>query len=511
MTKEEFAKKLKMKNPRWNQLEDSVLVEMALKRYPAYRKQVDGIPIQEELSSGIVEEQKETPGFLERAAKSISGRFGEIKKTFGETVRGEASPLEASFRYVGDIAAIPGDVIGAALSPQVEKLVEKEWAKPAFGALAKGMDVYEGWKNENELNRRTGEMIESVVNIADLAGASLAVKSGAKAGVRAGVKAATRVADVATDAAEYVGRNSAKLGKKAAKVLAEEPSAQVKTILKEATTEDLDSFIDIARKHSVDRREPSGFEVVGESISNATERLQKQLSSIGKQKAEIIDRAKVGRVSFSPRTAILKVSKLDDNPVKSKVLSILKGVETKLDADAAIDKIQDLIYTAERSMTIPKGSRAEKQLRGIIGELNNELKEGLPAAYRSLNDVYSDKVKIVQSLNRALSEVVDGVPTRGASLVKQYFSPVGSKAKTLFEYIKKETGIDLAQEATLAKFAEELFDNPNVRSLLSGIPKSRAGVIDKTIDFIVEKTGLGEGAQKALRGGAIDKARGITK
>ena len=85
------------------------------------------------------------------------------------------------------------------------------------------------------------------------------------------------------------------------------------------------------------------------------------------------------------------------------------------------------------------------------------------------------------------------------------------KTKELFEYIKKTTGIDLAQDATLAKFAEELYDNPNVKSLLSGIPRSKSGVIDRIVDFGVEKTGIGTKLQDVMRKGSIQRAKDIMK
>jgi len=188
----------------------------------------------------------------------------------------------------------------------------------------------------------------------------------------------------------------------------------------------------------------------------------------------------------------------------------LKPVKTKLDADKAIDKIQDLIRSNTKIMTIAQGSKFEKQLRGIIGKMNDELKKSLPEAYQSLNAKFSEGKKYLDSLNKGLGEKVGGVSAHGASLIKQFFSPAGAKTKELFAYIKKATRIDLAQEATLAKFAEELFDNPNVRSLLTGIPKSRSGAIDKALDFIVEKTGVGKKLREKMREGTIERAKDFT-
>jgi hypothetical protein len=171
MTKEEFIQAVKIKNPQWASIGDDDLYRQVIKRYPMYQKQIDGLPrYKETLQETIIESPEEKPGFFSRVGTALKERFGEIKKTFGETARGEISPVETGFRTVGDVVATVGDVAGAALAPQVEKLAEKEWAKPAFEALASGLDKYEDWKNSSELNRRTGEVLEGIINITDLAG-----------------------------------------------------------------------------------------------------------------------------------------------------------------------------------------------------------------------------------------------------------------------------------------------------------------------------------------------------
>ena len=512
MTKEQFASLLKSKNPKWANMDNDALVSSVLERYPSYREKINGMSETQQVEQQPMEQQK-SPGFLSRTGTALKDRFGEIKKTFGETARGEISPAETGVRVVGGVAGGVGDVVGAAISPQIEKLAQKEWAKPAFEALASGMDKYEDWKNNSELNRRTAEVLEGFVNIADLAGATGLAKFTTKTVVKAGKEVVETAGKVGVDVVEFVSKKAPELAEKAAKQLASEPIEQVKTILKETPTSKLDEFIDIAKAHSVDQRAISGFEKVGERMSDATKQLQGQLSAIGKQKTSILEKAKTGLAKFTeePRRAILAVSRLEDSAIKKQILTKLKSIKTKLDADNVIDDIQDIIYTGGRDLTIPQGSALEKQLRGILGKLNGELKDSLPTSYRTLNALYADKIKIVNTLNKALGEVVDGVSTRGSGLVKQFFSPSGTKTKELFEYIKKTTGIDLAQETTLAKFAEELFDNPNVKSLLGGIPRSRTGVIDKTIDFIVDKTGLGGKTRESLRKGTIERAKDITK
>jgi len=46
--------------------------------------------------------------------------------------------------------------------------------------------------------------------------------------------------------------------------------------------------------------------------------------------------------------------------------------------------------------------------------------------------------------------------------------------------------------------------------LLTGIPKSRSGAIDKALDFIVEKTGVGKKLREKMRKGTIERAKDFT-
>lgn len=459
------------------------------------------------------EPQDTQQGFLSRAGSALKERAGELKKTFGERGRGEISAFEATARTFGDIAGGFGDIVGAAVSPQVEKLTKIDSLKPAFEALGRGMESYEEWKGSSETNRRVAEVLEATVNIVDLVGGAKvggALLKAGKEAVETGVKAGVRSTE---NVVSLVRNKLPELGEKASQILASEPSEQVANILKNAQTSKLDEFLDIAKKSSQDFKATTGFEVVGDKIAEATKQINNQLKSLGSQKATILAKAKVGLEEFkdAPRRAILEVNRLADNPIKKDIIAKLKSIKTKADADKVIDDIQDIIFNATGTKTIAQGSRIEKQLRVIIGKMNGELKDVLPTAYRNLNDKFADNIDALQKLNKSLGDVVDGVPLRGASLVKQFFSPAGRTAKELFEFIKKNTGIDLAEDTVLAKFTAELFDDPKVRSLLEGLPRGRTGVIEKGLEILTEKSGVGGRFREAVRKGKIRKAKEITK
>ncbi len=143
--------------------------------------------------------------------------------------------------------------------------------------------------------------------------------------------------------------------------------------------------------------------------------------------------------------------------------------------------------------------------------MNTKLKSTLPKEYSNLNTKFSNLTNVANSLNKALGETVEGVSTRGAGLVKQFFSPSGRKAKEIFDYIQKETGIDLAKDATLARFTMELFDDARAAHLLEGIPTSAKGIVQKILDATIEKTGVGRKLKNSLTESTINKAKDIAQ
>lgn len=335
-----------------------------------------------------------------------------------------------------------------------------------------------------------------------------------------GTTKGTKTAFEAVTDLSKTGTNN--LATKAVDFISADPEKKVQTILKESTPQELDNYLSIAEKASSDPRVATPFEVVGDKLSDITKILETKLKEIGKAKSEIIEPTREGLGAFKKETTPLieKLTSLKNNfsevdkGQKATVQAIIndaKTVATKRDADMFIDKVQNALYTGNMDMTIPRGSSLDKQLRGIIGEYNSSLKKSLPKEYSQLNEQYSKLIDSLDTINRSLGEVVDGVPVRGASLIKQFFSPSGTKAKEIFDFVKKETNgqVDLAKDSTLAKFSMDLFDDPRSRSLLQGIgdiPTTFGGAATK----IVEKLG-GEKLQGYMRESTIKKAKKITK
>jgi hypothetical protein len=309
--------------------------------------------------------------------------------------------------------------------------------------------------------------------------------------------------------------------KKLIEFAAPEADAQTKTILRESKPSDIDRFVKLQEAASADPRAMTPYEAIGDSMSNATKQLSKKASEIGAAKSEIVGARRAGLESFDASNTIEKLNSLNnsisdlnagDRSFVQGIIDQAKGVKTKIQADKFIDDVQQAVYNAGTTKTIAQGSKVEKQVRGILKAMNDELKASLPKEYSALNDQYSKIIKVTNALNLALGETIDGISTRGGSLVKQFFSPNGRKAKELFRIVKEQTGIDLAKDATLARYVMQLYGDTRANTLLGGnLPTSVSGAINKALDFAVEKTGIGEKVQTSMRKAAIQKAKSLAK
>lgn len=463
---------------------------------------------------GLNDQPKEVekPNTMSRLGTDLLQRAKNVKETAVDVFSNPTEPFakeKIGLRLTGQAAGAVGDVIGAGINAATGGGLDKlgEYIASTETGQQLGQILAKVQKESPELAGQLGDLF----NIATVGVGGVAAKPVAKA-IGTGARNAI---NATSDIVKYVPDN---LGQKAVDLISSDPSAKVETILKRSTPEEVDNFLEIAAQSSVSGEAKSVFEIVGDKLFDTTKVLQTKLSEIGKAKSDIMQPLRAGFDSFKKETApfIQKLTSLKnsfteiDAASKSKVQAIIndaKNVVTKQDADVLIDKVQDALYKGGVDMTIPKGSALDKQLRGILGEFNTALKNSLPKEYGQLNARYAQLIDSLDTINRSLGEVVEGVPVRGASLIKQYFSPAGSKAKEIFEFIKKETNgeVDLAKDATLAKFAGELYDDANVSSLLGGlksVPTTVGGIATK----IVEKLG-GERVSKAMRESTVRKAK----
>lgn len=481
----------------------------------------------------VVEQPKQTVlgeafGDLKQVVTDIREAGQKTKVRNEQAQQGiQTNPIQAGFQTAGNIAGFGSKVIGAALKGGANLLLSDKDEKAVTAEISKRMGIAmtdplinkiatAATEKYNSLSPEAKANVDAaggiVAFISEFAGGG-AVKKGATAGKEALATTGKKILTETASGINDLTKTAKSIGQKTADFVSPEIDDAMKATLKSTPTSKFDEMVKIG-EGAADPKNLKPFEVVGDRMAQATKQLEKQKKSFAEQKSAIINKAKNGLEEFSKptRKAILDINRaLPEDSIAKKIITKLKSVKNKLDADKVIDEIQDMLYKGNKDLTIPKGSSADKQLRKIIGEYNTELKKSLPKAYSKLNEKVANRIKVVNTLNNALGEVVDGVSTRGASLIKQYFSPAGRKTKELFEFIKKETGVDLAQDASLAKYVNEIFDIKQGRSILEGIPNSTSGVIDKVVNFAVEKTGVGEGVRNAVQRGSINKARKLTK
>lgn len=283
---------------------------------------------------------------------------------------------------------------------------------------------------------------------------------------------------------------------------------QVETVLKRSKgTEKLNKYISQAKRAVTDPALPSPLELAGKSADDALNVLKKKSSEIGKAKESItktIGAKNTGKIITTTRNKINKLlkervglkitedgvktlrgraSKVSDTSdikliqqVNQKLLSIEKN-PTFRKVDDTIDYIQDILYKRKANIAQPMNTRIEGIMKESIFGLNKKLKSlSNGTEYVKLNDQLSEIIKIRTKLNKALGADV----SKGGSLMKRVFSPTESGTKEMFAKIKSITGIDLVEDATLAKFTMDTVGDTRQISLLKGIT-SRYGLIEKAV------------------------------
>lgn len=484
-------------------------------------------PVQQTGISGTI---SDIPSDIKQTAQGI----GQAVRTRADNIAdlglkrdlGERTAVGTTLKQAGQLAGSAGDVIGElykgavklALSPKgeerakeiIQNLGEKAMEIPAVQNTLTWYD---------KLPDAQKEAIDATGGVLSLASEFIGAGTSKKVigevvdatapVVRQGLNIAEDLTKSSVNQVANVVENAPDV---LSKFIAPNVDDKFKTALKRTTKQEVSDMETIVKNATQNADNPSAFEVVGNKIADATEQVNNQIKSLAQTKKDIISKAKNGNVDFTNETGkvILDINRsLKDSTIGKQFISKLKSVKTKFQADQAIDELQDILYKGNKDLTIPTGSKEDKVLKGILGKYNSSLKEGLPASYKKINEEISKKLSSLELLNKSLGEVVDGVPIKGASLIKQYFSPSGTKAKELFEFIQKNTGYDVGKDAVLAKYMSEIYGETRARSLLQGIPTTAQGTIDKLIDFTLKKTGASDILEKATTRGSVLKAKDL--
>lgn len=313
-------------------------------------------------------------------------------------------------------------------------------------------------------------------------------------------------------AGKVIGKGASKLGEAITPI-----EKSVETVLKETKLEKLNRYAEQATKAVENNKEITPLEMAGKVADDALTLMKNKMKEIGNSKTEItkaIADTNVGdivktasqnlRSMVSERlgttftkdgfsNAAGRVSAISDKADRQLLESAYKKLQevgkkpTFQKVDDAIDFMQDILYKRNSNTAIPVNKKAEAIVKKIIGDLNDNLKNIGGENYQKINSEYSRYKKTSDTLNSLLGK--EG--NRAGALMKRIFSPSDAGTKKLFAEVKELTGVDLVNEATLAKFVMESLGDSRQTSLLKeaieGGASGKVGIANKVINTVLNK------------------------
>ncbi len=417
-----------------------------------------------DMSSGT--EAGFTKGAIEAPLRTAAGGVQAVFAPF-------TAAAETLFHHMSeqpsDIYGTGGkSIIGDALkSPQVQEAKQKisDWAqqnpdlsRDIIDAITVGTAALGGGAGKSILNKPVSEIATSVKGgVVDTVTGTKNAVTGTAQGVKNTVTSGVN-----------------KVASKAENLIAEPRKLSVENVLKETPTAKFDTFAAIAKKATENNKNMTPLEYVGTRAQDALGQIQRKLSTIGRNKTSIINssagRTPVGNIVVKFRQDLTNALKSKTSVEgDSRLLRVIDSEATKLGAnpsaaqvDKFIDFVQDSVYAARRDLTVPVTDGVTAMVKNTTGKLNESLKVKLPESYRTLNQQYRDLVDTRNELNIKLGPQGE----KGGALMKRVFSPSDANTKKLFADIFKETGIDLTNEATLAKYVMETVGDARQMSML---------------------------------------------
>lgn len=269
----------------------------------------------------------------------------------------------------------------------------------------------------------------------------------------------------------------------------------VQTVLDETDQKTFDSYAKQAQAAKLDVRNKTPLEMAGKRAEDALEAIREKKNIAGEQKSQVLSEIGNKKVNASvvsetiddintgvrnqfgvqgdkngqPIPIAGRSIKISDGEIKliQQVNELLVKAEknpTIQIIDDVIDRAQDLIYKRQKTLGLePISPEVDSFLQSQIGQLNSKLKNVAGQKYITANADYQSLNSTYYKLNKMLGES----GSKGGSLMKKVFSPTDSGTKKMFSDIKNITGIDLANEAVLAKFTMEVIGDSRQTNILN--------------------------------------------
>lgn len=425
---------------------------------------------------------------------------------------GKTNPIEGGFQQAGQVAGAGADAIGAFfkgaanifINDEHEKLVTKKIQEgganamkdPLVGGVVK--NIIDKYNSLDENGKRNVDAVGGIASLlSEFVGGRVATK-----GAEATIRGASNLQEGFSAGLDNAGGAVSKYSSKIADAVSEKITRldpKVKNVLETANIEKFDNYVKVGEEAVKNPRALTPLEVAGDHVkTRILPAVKEDLSNIGKQKAKTISSVGKTQVIDGTKDATdfikesVKNAKLTSEETKL-VKNIIKELEigkspTISTMDKTVDLLQNTLFERTKGLAIPTTSRVQGIVNQAIGKLNNKLKEAAKKAlgsdeYTLLNDAYSKKITLFNKVNKVLGE--EGV--RGGSVMKRFFSPQDSGIKKLFAEIKDTYGIDLAEDATLAKFIMDSLGDTRSASILEQIPLSKGGAVTKVLQYAEKK------------------------
>lgn len=428
--------------------------------------------------------------------EDLTRRGENITDTVRATVAGEQSFAEMQFQGAGQILGGAGDIIGRGIQAVASPFLSQSEEDALTGAVSNIINSTGAVDAFNALPERSQRNIGAAGGFAEFLGFKGA-GGVANKGARAALNKSDEVLSNSRARVANTGFSRNSLGQTLNNIRFQlsdiDPQAQ--NVLSRSNPDEVNRYFQQARNAKADPTKPTPLELAGNRAEEAYDVIDEALTNANRGKKAIINDVATKKMS---EAGLLEFKTNANDSIRDRFgvefdtdgsLKVQEGRAARLDAtderlvreyftrlnalgsqpslkqvDDFIDWAQSQLYKQNKSLSqLDAADRAVvADLKQLTGQLNGQLKNEVGGGYAEVNARISHLLDMQDELSRALGP--DG--KKGGSLMKRLFSPTGGGTRQMFELIKQETGIDLAKEATLAKFVMESVGDDRQRSLL---------------------------------------------
>lgn len=435
--------------------------------------------------------------------------FGGIREIAQdvEDYGGGFAAIKAPLSLVAGVGRGVGTVFGG-VAETVDDLTNESISDTAMPYVEEAVNSDVGQyllQRASELNEAGRGIPGDILDATNLLGVTAIAKSGAAKAIKDTV---LKTADDIVETGSRITRSGSKLSDfvpKPVKQVIEtgrlqlsDLDPQVETVLKTSDFNDVNRHFQAAKNAVKDPSKPTPLEIVGSkaeeayklndvAIAKAVTAKKRILAEKGTEKIKPETLASIKKSSVNQMSEKFGVDLTDLNEIKplqgrfakldAQDEKLIKEYFEKLDSlgesptlqevDDFVDWAQSQLYKQSKSISKldVANDATVAELKQLTGKINSGLKDEVKGGYSEVNARIADLLDLQEEISMGL-----GADARkGGGFVKRLFSPTGGNTKQIFERIKKETGIDLFKEATLAKFAMENVGDVRQRSLLQSL------------------------------------------